>query len=158
VESRSSAGPKGPSGRACSSLADSGSSARMVPASQTKKGADALGGETVSKGRRVTSRAVLSAIIAGILLRVVERWLVVPSCWFGQGRIMIQLYLCRMTRMSPGLADHVRCREFRGISHDIHPQERGRIAHIHTACAKFVVPTEQAGVKNDYYSLPSSTQ
>jgi hypothetical protein len=36
----------------------------MGPASQTKKGADTCRGETVSKGRRVTSRLV-SFVIAG---------------------------------------------------------------------------------------------
>lgn len=38
----------------------------MVPASQTKKGAYTRCGETVSKGRRVTSRLV-SFVIAGLM-------------------------------------------------------------------------------------------
>jgi hypothetical protein len=66
VQSGSSAGPKGPSGRACSSATDSRSAAGMGPASQSKKGADTHCGETVSKGRRVTSR-VVSFVIAGLM-------------------------------------------------------------------------------------------
>jgi hypothetical protein len=41
--------------------------------------------------------------------------------------------------MSLGRENLVHCRQFRDISHDIHP-EKGMDAHIHIACAKFVHP------------------
>jgi len=78
-------GPKGPSGRACSSLVDSGSAAGMIaPACQTKKGAEARCGETISKGRRVTSRLVCCCCQFDV--RVIKRGLVAPS-WLAWTRL-----------------------------------------------------------------------